>query len=229
MDMKTGKFLLLALLGACAAPVTATVALAQEAPQTAAPRVGGPSRLGAAEVQAFLSAPDTLLGATITPATLSLQVRGLAISSEETLAPLLALVSSANNEQIGSIASGLARAVRVLSASTDPTDLALAARIQEESAKVTNTVFQAAFASATGEVETAALGGGAAGGGAGGAGALGGTGSASGTAGGGTGGGATPTTQAQSGTTFSGASSGYFASSGGGSSTTIIVVSPSAL
>lgn len=231
MDMKTGKFLLLALVGACAAPVTATVAFAQEAPQTAAPRVGGPSRLGAAEVQAFLSAPDTLLGATITPATLSLQVRGLAISSEETLAPLLALVSSANNEQIGSIASGLARAVRVLSASTDPTDLALAARIQEESAKVTNTVFQAAFASATGEVETAALGGGAAGGGAGagGAGALGGTGSASGTAGGGTGGGATPTTQAQSGTTFSGASSGYFASSGGGSSTTIIVVSPSAL
>ncbi|MCM2401621.1 hypothetical protein NBH20_10675 [Rhizobium sp. S153] len=224
MDMKTGKFLLLALVGACAAPVTATVAFAQEAP-----RVGGPSRLGAAEVQAFLSAPDTLLGATITPATLSLQVRGLAISSEETLAPLLALVSSANNEQIGSIASGLARAVRVLSASTDPTDLALAARIQEESAKVTNTVFQAAFASATGEVETAALGGGAAGGGAGGAGALGGTGSASGTAGGGTGGGATPTTQAQSGTTFSGASSGYFASSGGGSSTTIIVVSPSAL
>lgn len=229
MDMKTGKFLLLALVGACAAPVTATVAFAQEAPQTAAPRVGGPSRLGAAEVQAFLSAPDTLLGATITPATLSLQVRGLAISSEETLAPLLALVSSANNEQIGSIASGLARAVRVLSASTDPTDLALAARIQEESAKVTNTVFQAAFASATGEVETAALGGGAAGGGAGGAGALGGTGSASGTAGGGTGGGATPTTQAQSGTTFSGASNGYFASSGGGSSTTIIVVSPSAL
>lgn len=227
MDMKTGKFLLLALVGACAAPVTATVAFAQEAPQTAAPRVGGPSRLGAAEVQAFLSAPDTLLGATITPATLSLQVRGLAISSEETLAPLLALVSSANNEQIGSIASGLARAVRVLSASTDPTDLALAARIQEESAKVTNTVFQAAFASATGEVETAALGGGGAG--AGGAGALGGTGSASGTAGGGTGGGATPTTQAQSGTTFSGASSGYFASSGGGSSTTIIVVSPSAL
>lgn len=227
MDMNTGKFLLLALVGACAVPVTAGVAFAQEATQTAAPRVGGPSRLGTAEVQAFLNAPEALLGETITPASLSMQVRGLAISSPDTLAPLLALVSSANNEQIGSIASGLARAVRVLSASTDATDLALASNIQEEAAKVTNTVFQAAFASATGEVETAALGGAAAGGGAGGAGALGGTGSASGTAGGGTGAGSTPTTQAQ-GTTFSGASNGYFASSGGGG-TTVIVVSRNAL
>ncbi|MGX5667719.1 hypothetical protein [Paenirhizobium daejeonense] len=223
MDMKTGKFLLLALVGACAVPVTAGVAFAQDASQTTAPRVGGPSRLGTAEVQAFLSAPETLLGETITPASLSLQVRGLAISSEETLAPLLALVSSANNQQIGSIASGLARAVRVLSASTDPADLALASRIQEESAKVTNTVFQAAFASATGEVETAALGGAAAGGAGGGAGALGGTGSASGTAGGGAV--SAPTTQAQGGTSFSGASGGYFASSGGGG-TTVNVVSP---
>ncbi|ATN32338.1 hypothetical protein ACO34A_00740 [Rhizobium sp. ACO-34A] len=219
MDMKTGKFLLLALVGTFAVPVTTSVAFAQEAPQ--APRAGSLSRLGAAEVQAFLSAPETLLGETITPASLSLQVRGLAISSEDTLAPLIALVSSANNEQIGSIAAGLARAVRVLSASTDPADLALASRIQEEAAKVTNPIFQAAFSGATGEVETAALGGGAAGGGAGGAGALGGTGSASGT-GGGTGEASTPATQAQ-GTSFSGASGGFFASSGGGGTTTPVV------
>lgn len=224
--MKAGKFLLFALAGACAVPVTAGVSFAQETSQPAplAVRQGGP--LSSAEVQAFLNAPQSLLVGTISPASLSLQVRGLAVSSEETLAPLLALVSSANNEQIGSIASGLARAVRVLSASTDPNDLAYAARIQEEAAKVTNTVFQAAFASATGEVETAALGLGAAGAAAGGAGALGGTGGASGT-GGGTGAAATPTSQA-GGTTFSGASSGFFASSGGGGTTTT-VVSPNGL
>ncbi len=227
MDMKTGKFLLFALAGACAVPVTAGVSFAQEASQPAplGVRQGGP--LSQAEVQAFLNAPQSLLVDTISPASLSLQVRGLAISSEETLAPLLALVSSANNEQIGSIAAGLARAVRVLSASTDPTDLAYAARIQEEAAKVTNTIFQAAFAGATGEVETAALGVGAAGGDDGGAGALGGTGGGAGGTGGGTGAAATPTSQA-GGTSFSGASGGFFASSGGGGTTTT-VVSPSGL
>lgn len=224
MDMKTGKFLLLALVGACAVPVTTSVAFAQETP-----RVGNLSRLGAAEVQAFLNAPETLLGETITPASLSLQVRSLAISSPETLAPLLALVSSASNEQIGAIAAGLARAVRVLSASTDPVDLAYAAKIQEEAAKVASAAFQAAFAGATGEVETAALGAAAAGAGAG---DLGGT-SAAGGGGGGGGGGntgeaSTPSSQGQSSTSFSGASGGFFASSGGGGTTTI-VVSPSAL
>lgn len=223
MDMKTGKFLLMALVGACTVPVTTSVAFAQEA------RVGGPARLGSAEIQAFLSSPEALLGETVTPASLSLQVRGLAISSPETLAPLLALVSSASNEQAGAIAAGLARAVRVLSASTDPADLTYASHIQEEAAKVASTAFQAAFASATGEAETAALGPAAA---SSSAGDLGGT-SAAGGGGGGAGGGntgeaSTPSSQAQSATTFSGASSGFFASSGGGGTTTT-VVSPSAL
>lgn len=180
-----------------------------------------PAALSAADVSAFLSAPDALL--TNFPSAglpLANRVRSLAGTSADTLAAMVGLLPRANPSQVAAIGAGLARAARACAA-VNPE---YAAQIQDAVAGTNNSAFETAFLGATSETQTAALGAagaGAAGAGAPGAGAIGGGGTPGGGVNGGAGAGAGT---APGNSAFSaGASSRFFASSGAGSSTTIVV------
>lgn len=174
-----------------------------------------PAKMADEEVKAFLGSPDSLLEEFLTGGLpLSTRVRSLAGSSPETLDPIVALVPKANTQQMVAIGAGLARAARAL-ATINPEYAAL---IQEKIATLNNPGLNVAFASALGEIQTAALGGGGAGAGAGaGAAGIGG----GGVAGGGSAGTNGDEAIATSAETFNGRSStqSFFASDNAGNST----------
>ena len=202
-------------------PATSPTTAPVEAGAPAAGCFVAPAALSAADVSAFLAAPERLLMDFPTAGLpMANKVRSLAGSSADALAALTGLVGRANPSQVAAIGAGLARAARACAA-INPL---YATQIQEA---VVGTPFETAFVSASAETQTAALGAAGAGG-AGGApaGAIGGAG-----AGASIGGGQNGTTGGDGGVAsgapaFSaGASSRYFASSGAGA-TIIIQVSP---
>lgn len=179
-----------------------------------------PASLPDSTIQAFLSSPSSLLEEFQTGGILlSNRVRALAGTDAAALTPIIALAGQANTAQSAALGAGLARAAAACVAAKPD----FAARIQEEVAESDNAALQTAFAAATPETQTAALG--AAGAGAAGVSAIGSNGNA--------GGGANLTSNAPgaggSGTASgssafgAGASSPFFASSGAASSITIAV------
>lgn len=205
---------------------TAAATPAPAAPSTPAASVTGgcfvaPAALSAADVSAFLSAPDALL--TNFPSAglpLANRVRSLAGTSADTLPAMIGLLPRANPSQVAAIGAGLARAARACAAINPE----YAARIQDAVAGTNNSAFETAFLGATSETQTAALGAaGAAGAGAPGASAIGGGGTPGGGVNGGAGAGAgTPSGDSA----FSaGASPRFFTGSGAGSST-VVLISP---
>jgi len=187
-------------------------------PTISGPFFVAPARLSDEEIAAFLKSPDSLLEQFVTGGLpMSTRVRSLAGSSPDTLDPILALVPKANIQQIAAIGAGLARAARALT-TINPEYAAL---IQEKIVKLNDDGLSVAFVTATGEVQTAALGAGGGGAGAGGgASGIGGNGQAGGGAAGAGGDAATATTTQS----FSGAgSSQFFASDNAGDSTSVSV------
>lgn len=172
-------------VAAAGAIISAVFGIAGASAQTSAPAAGcfvEPAKLPNADIQAFLDAPDALL--TQFPSgglTLSSQVRSLAGSSADALAPLLALAKQASPSQAAAIGAGLARVARSCVAA----DPEYVAQIQAAIADVEVAGLETAFTSGLNETQTAALGGGAAGGAAaaGGASAIGGGGTSDGGAG----------------------------------------------
>lgn len=185
-------------IAAAGAIVSAVFGVAGASAQTTAPAAGcfvEPAKMPNADIQAFLDAPDALL--TQFPSgglTLSSQVRSLAGSSADALAPLLALSRQASPSQAAAIGAGLARVARSCVAA----DPEYVAQIQAEIADVEVAGLETAFTAGLNETQTAALGGGAGGGGAaagGGASAIGGGGASNGgTSTAGDGSSSTPTT-----------------------------------
>ncbi|MGA1830101.1 MULTISPECIES: hypothetical protein [Rhizobium] len=172
-------------VAAAGAIISAVFGIAGASAQTSAPAAGcfvEPAKLPNADIQAFLDAPDALL--TQFPSgglTLSSQVRSLAGSSADALAPLLALAKQASPSQAAAIGAGLARVARSCVAA----DPEYVAQIQAAIADVEVAGLETAFTSGLNETQTAALGGGAGGGAAaaGGASAIGGGGASDGGAG----------------------------------------------
>jgi hypothetical protein len=151
--------------------------------QTTVPAAGcfiAPAKLPNADIQAFLASPPALL--TRFPSgglTLSSQVRALAGSSADALAPLLALAKQGSPSQAAAIGAGLARVARSC-VSADPQYVA---QIQADIADIKLADLETAFTAGLNETQTAAIGGGAGGGGgaaAGGASAIGGGGASNG-------------------------------------------------
>jgi hypothetical protein len=182
-----------------------------------------PASLPDSTIQAFLSSPSSLLEEFQTGGILlSNRVRALAGTDAAALTPIIALAGQANTAQSAALGAGLARAAAACVAAKPD----FAARIQEEVAASDNAALQTAFAAATPETQTAALGAaGAAGAGAAGVSAIG----SNGNAGGGSnltgnapGAGGSGTASGSS-AFGAGASSPFFASSGAASSITIAV------
>lgn len=172
-------------VAAAGAIISVVFGVAGASAQTNAPAAGcfvEPAKLPNADIQAFLDAPDALL--TQFPSgglTLSSQVRSLAGSSADALAPLLTLAKQASPSQAAAIGAGLARVARSCVAA----DPEYVAQIQAAIADVEVAGLETAFTSGLNETQTAALGGGAGGGAAaaGGASAIGGGGASDGGAG----------------------------------------------
>lgn len=184
-------------IAAAGAIISAILSVAGANAQTTAPAAGcfvEPAKMPNSDIQAFLDAPEALL--TQFPSgglTLSSQVRSLAGSSSDALAPLLALARQASPSQTAAIGAGLARVARSCVAA----DPEYVAQIQAEIAGVELAGLETAFTSGLNETQTAALGVGAGGGAAtaGGAAGIGGGGASDGGAGtAGDGSASTPTT-----------------------------------
>lgn len=209
------------LCGALFSLVLATDASAQTS--AGASCLVAPASLPDSTVQAFLSSPASLLTEFQTGGILmSNRVRALTGTNPSVLTPIIGLANQANPAQVAALGAGLARAAAACAA-VQPE---FAARIQEEVAETDNAALQTAFAGATPETETAALGAaGAAGAGATGASAIGSNGTAGGGVNGtnnGAGGGSAGTASGDS--AFSaGASNPYFSSASAASSTIIAV------
>lgn len=143
-----------------------------------------PARLSDEAVNVFRNNPEALL--TSNPVggySLSSQVRSLAGSDTESISSLVRLADNANNAQVTAVAVGLAQAATAC-VNTRPD---ISAEIQQAVAESGNQALIAAFAAASGDTQTAAVGG-TGGTGAGGGGAIGGDGAGGGGAGGGAGG-----------------------------------------
>lgn len=207
------------LLGAVA---SGFVGLSAANAQTATPASGcfvSPAKLSDAEISAFLSSPQSLLTQFASGGLpLANQVRALAGSSADALAPIMALAANANPSQAAAIGAGLARAARAC-ATANPE---YAAQIQDAVAATGNRALETAFLAGGNDTQTAALGG-LAGGGSPTAAGIGG----GGTPGGGANGSADGTNSTGSGNSSFGAGAGgsYFASDSG-TTTRIIEVSP---
>jgi hypothetical protein len=179
-----------------------------------------PAKLSDDATTAFKDNPGALLAANpVGGYGLTTQVRSLAGSDTDSLSTIVGLAGSGNPEQVTSIGAGLAQAATAC-VNLRPD---IAAQIQQAVAASGNDALIAAFAAATGNTQTAAVGGvgGGAGGGAG-AGGIGGGGAGAGGAG--AGGGGTSTTTSNTG--FSLATSGGTSSVSTTTETTTGFVSP---
>ncbi|KQM31039.1 hypothetical protein ASF03_18880 [Rhizobium sp. Leaf68] len=188
-----------------------------------------PAKLPDADVQAFLSNPQSLLQQyAVGGMAMQMRVRALAGSNPATLAALISLASptSDGQAQVAAIGGGLGRAARACVVA----DPVYAGTIQRSVLESNNQPLIDAFNGANAEAPTAALGGAGAGAGAGGA-AVGGPG-----AGGAVGGSGLPGAQAagsngvgqSNGSLVASASSARFfsASGGGGSSSSVSPTAP---
>ncbi|MEV4609860.1 hypothetical protein MRBLMR1_004960 [Neorhizobium sp. LMR1-1-1.1] len=206
-------------IAAAGAIISVVFGVASASGQTTAPAAGcfvEPAKMPNTDIQSFLDAPEALL--TQFPSgglTLSSQVRSLAGSSADTLAPLMALAKQASSSQAAAIGAGLARVAR----SCVAIDPEYVAQIQAQIADVEVAGLETAFTSGLNETQTAALGaGGGAAAAGGGASAIGGGGASDGGAGTAGDGSSSTATSVQTFSTRS--SSSYF--SNGSSTTTII-------
>lgn len=141
-----------------------------------------PAKMSDQAVEGFKSNPGFLLSAN--PAGgygLSSQVRSVAGSDTDSVATLVGLAEGANDTQVAALGAGLAQAATAC-VSTRPD---VAELIQQAVAESGNEALIAAFAAASGDTQTAALGpvGGTGGAGGGAAGGLGGTSATAGAAG----------------------------------------------
>jgi hypothetical protein len=183
-----------------------------------------PASLPDSTVQAFLSSPTSLLNEFQTGGILmSNRVRALTGTNPAVLTPIIGLANQANPAQVAALGAGLARATAACVVAQPE----FAARIQQEVAETDNAALQTAFAGATPETETAALGAaGAAGAGASGASAIGSNGNAGGGVNAaGNGGNVGPGGTASGNSAFSAGASNAFFSTGRAGSSTIISVS----
>lgn len=135
------------------------------APQFAIAQIAGVTPLPAATVSAFIANPGQLLAQFPGGGDeLRAVARDYMTSDKSVLAPLIALLDNANQDQRIKIAEGLADAAKLYA----PTDLPEATIIQQAVARTGITEVIKAYASIAGDTGTGSTGGGGGGGGGGG-------------------------------------------------------------
>jgi hypothetical protein len=150
--MKAKCFLML-IIGAGLLMLTATANAACFNPR---------QQLPANVISTFLANPNQLLERFGSGGSAMIsEVRDLAASDPATLAAIMGLAGTANNEQLKAIGAGLAQAARVCGR----TDQAYAAQIQQAVAGSNNSELVLAYTSGTGDVPIGGVGGGGGGGG----------------------------------------------------------------